>query len=49
MGLIPLYDANGNVLLDSGGNIIYLSYEGPTDSRTIEVPEEANYAEVSEE
>lgn len=49
MGLIPLYDANGNVMTDSGGNIIYLSYDGPTESRTAEVVEEDRQADVVEE
>lgn len=49
MGLIPLYDAGGNPLLDAGGFQIYLQYEGPTQSRLANVPAENRVANVAKE
>lgn len=49
MGLVPLYDGSGNVMTDSGGNIIYLNYEGPTAERYVEVDAEVRFVEVDDE
>lgn len=51
MALIPILDAAGNIIRDSGGIPIYVYYDGPGNSsgRVVDIPEESRDAEVDEE
>lgn len=49
MALIPILDAAGNIIRDSGGIPIYVYYEGPHSSRVVEVPPDDRMADVEPE